>query len=74
MMPSSSNGLAHETFTCEAFSVLTFFHLLRCEAIAVCGEGSFGIWLGEPFFAEEAGFNLGELDVKGFGNAGIVSV
>ena len=74
MMPSSSNGLTRETFACKAFSILTFFYFLRCKTVAVCREGPFCIGLGKPFFAEEPSFDLSELNVGGFWNAGIVTV
>lgn len=73
MMPSSGKGLAHETSACEAFGILTFLDFLRCKAVAVRREISFGVRLGEPLLAEEAGFDIGDLDVEGFGNAGFIS-
>lgn len=74
VMPSSGKGLAHETLACEAFGILTFLDFLRCKAVAVRGESSFGVRLGEPFWAEEAGFDVGDLDVEGFGDTGVIGI
>ncbi len=72
-MPACCDGLRHEALALEALFVEPLGDLGCGEAVAVCGEGGYGVFglvgRGEPFFGVEVVFYVCELDVEGAGDA-----
>ena len=67
VMPTSSDGLRHETLSCEAMDVLPLGHFLSGESISIGGKVAFGVWLVKPSLAEHTSWTSIALGVLGFG-------